>query len=353
MSEHNNHQNMHYTTSIQNLENNLKLSVFGQDHAIKEISSRIMIREAGLGDAHKPIASFLFTGPTGVGKTELAIELANNLNLHFERFDMSEYSGKYGVSTLIGGEKSLVGHEEGGLLTNAIRKNPLCVLLLDEIEKAHPMILNTFLQVLDYGTLTDKKGNKVSFKDVIIIMTSNLGATTKSTVGFGSSSCINRDDEVNEFLSPELRGRIESKIEFNSLTKEMIQAITDKFLKELSDKIHTHCKMMIVTARAREEILNRAIDSKLGARYISKIINDTIKQKLAHELLFGRFKQSDKVTIDFQDDFEYIFENYEQVGLLCNDEIFFKTAQEAQLYAKANPNVTIIRSNSRDGFTVK
>jgi len=353
MNKRNNYQNIHFKTSIQNLENNLKLSVFGQDHAIKEISSRIIIREAGLGDVHKPIASFLFTGPTGVGKTELAIELAKNLNLHFERFDMSEYSSDHSMSTLIGAASGLKGYDEGGVLTNAIKKNPHCVLLLDEIEKADKTILNTFLQILDYGVLTNSKGEKVDFSHVIIIMTSNLGATAKSSMGFGSNSKTNSDDEVNEFLSPEFRARIECKIEFNPLTKEMVQAITDKFLKQLSDKLYTQHKMMIVTTKAMEEIINRAFDSKLGARYISKIINDTIKQKLAHELLFGRFKQSDRVTIDFQDDFEYIFKNYEQVGSFSNDEIFFKTAQEAQLYAKANPDIIIVRSNHSDGFIVK
>lgn len=353
MSSHNNNQSLYYKTSIQNLENNLKSSIFGQDHAIAEITKKIMISEAGLGEIDKPIASFLFTGPTGVGKTELAIELAKNLSLHFERFDMSEYSRENSVSTLIGAASGLKGYDEGGVLTNAIKKNPKCVLLLDEIEKADKIILNTFLQVLDYGILSDSKGEKVSFKNVIIIMTSNLGATAKSTVGFGSNAQINKDDAINEFLSPELRARIECKIEFNPLTKKMVQEITSKFLKQLADKLYAQDKSIAITDIALEEINNRAFSSNLGARYISKIINDTIKQKLAYELLFGQFKGCNKVTVDFSDDFCYLFETYEQITSLSSDEIFFKTAQEAQLYAKANPHVAITRCNDRDGFTLK
>ncbi len=355
MSYKNIHENTTLkTSSIKNLETNLNRSIFGQKHAIKEIVNKIMISESGLGDENKPIASFLFTGPTGVGKTELAIELAKNLNLNFVRFDMSEYSGQHGVSTLIGGEKSLVGYEEGGILTNAIMQNPKCVLLLDEIEKAHQIILNTFLQVLDYGTLTDKKGRKVNFKNVIIIMTSNLGATTKNSMGFGSNSKTNKDDAINEFLSPELRARIDSKIEFNPLTNGIVQRITKKFCNQLLEKLKQQDKTMVITEKAVEEINNQAYNSKLGARYISKIINDTIKQKVAYELLFGEFKTNYKVTIDFQDDFVYEFtESGRLQSTITSDTLYFHTAQEAEQYAKANPGITITRAKNGEGFVVK
>jgi len=349
MSYKNNYQKI---IQIQNLESNLNSSIFGQEHAIKEIVNKIMINQAGLGDKNKPIASFLFTGPTGVGKTELAIELADNLNLHFERFDMSEYSSDNTVSTLIGSASGLVGHDEGGILTNAIQRNPNCVLLLDEIEKADKIILNTFLQILDYGVLTDSKGDKIDFKNVIIIMTSNLGATAKSSMGFGSNSKINKDDAVNKFLSPELRARIDSKIEFNSLTEEMTKNITNKFLKQLSNKLKEQYKTMSITQKALDEINNQAFTSKLGARYITKVINDTIKQKLAYELLFGEFKKSNKVMIDFEDNFTYLFENKEYYPLK-NDDIFFNTAEEAHNYAKENIGVTITRSYNGYGFMVK
>jgi ATP-dependent Clp protease ATP-binding subunit ClpA len=353
MSYKNNYQKPNYKKSIQTLENNLSSSVFGQEYAIKEIVNKIMISESGLGDANKPIASFLFTGPTGVGKTELAIELAKNLNLHFERFDMSEYSAKSSASTLIGAASGLVGHDQGGVLTNAIKKNPHCVLLLDEIEKADNTILNTFLQILDYGVLTNSKGEKVDFTQVIIIMTSNLGATAKSSMGFSSNSKINKDDEINEFLSPELRARIDCKIEFNPLSKEMTQSITNKFLDQLLSKLNQQSKTMNITQEALQEINTQAYNSKLGARYISKIINETIKQRLAYELLFGEFKEKSIVTIDFKDDFTYIFENFKEFNPSNSDEIFFNTALEAQLYAKSNPHVAITRCNDRDGFTLK
>jgi len=348
----NRHQSKHYY--LEQLESNLKSSIFGQDEAITQVVNKIMINKAGLSDINKPIASFLFTGPTGVGKTELAIELANNLNLHFERFDMSEYVGKYSTNTLLGGEKSLVGHEEGGLLTNAITKHPNCVLLLDEIEKAHYRVFNTFLQILDYGTLTDKKGNKVDFTNVIIIMTSNLGATAKSTVGFASDKYSNKNDEINKFLSPEFRARIDTKIEFNPLSNDMVESITNKFLNQLSLKLNNQHKTIVLTPLAIKEINTQAYSSKLGARYISKIINDTIKQRLAYELLFGDFKENNKVTVDFKNDFEYIFENELPSNTPINKKSnIFQTAQEAHDYARANPGVTVTRAEYGDGYIIK
>ena len=349
-----NYQTNSSVSTIKNLNINLKSSIFGQNNAINQVVDKIMISSAGLSDTDKPIASFLFTGPTGVGKTELAKELAKNLNIHFERFDMSEYSSKHGVSTLIGGEKSLVGYEEGGLLTNAIKKYPNCLLLLDEIEKADKTILNTFLQVFDYGILTDKKGNKIDFRKVIIIMTSNLGATVKSSVGFGSNSSSNKEDEINDFLSPEFRARIDTKIEFNLLNKEMVNNITNKFLEQLLIKLNNQYKTMILTPQAFEEITAKAFKSNLGARYISKIINETIKQKLAYELLFGDFINNNQVTIDFNNDFEYNFDN-SQVSIECTDSESnrFRTAQDAQEYAKNNPGVIITQAKDGFGFIIK
>jgi len=341
-------------SNLKALENNLKLSIFGQDKAISQIINKIIINRAGLSDVNKPIASFLFTGPTGVGKTELAKELADNLNIHFERFDMSEYSSEHSVSTLIGAASGLHGYKEGGILTNAIKKYPSCVLLLDEIEKADKIILNTFLQVLDYGILTDSKGNKIDFKKVIIIMTSNLGANSKSTMGFSSNSHDNKNEEINNFLSPEFRARIDSKIEFNPLSKEMIKNITNKFIEQLSKKLNRQYKKIRITPQALEEINTQAFQTKMGARYISKIINDAIKQKLAYELLFGKYIENNKVTIDFNCDFIYIFENGTQFEEIDNHDLtVFETAYEAQEYAKENPGVVITRSIYGPGFIIK
>ena len=342
-------------SAIQNLRANLESKIFGQNEAIEQVVNKIMINIAGLSDTTKPIASFLFTGPTGVGKTELAIELAQNLNMHFERFDMSEYASKYSTNTLLGGEKSLVGHEEGGLLTNAISKNPHCILLLDEIEKAHNKVFNTFLQILDYGTLTSKKGKKIDFTNVIIIMTSNLGSNTKNTVGFSSNTHSNKDEEINKFLSPEFRARIDSRIEFNPLTIEMVRDITNKFLEQLSNKLYKQFKTMHVTSNALEEINLKAFGSKLGARYISKVINESIKQKLAYELLFGEFVYCNKVNIDFDSTFIFEFENSGNALNNTNDitSMIFKNPIEAQNYAKANPGMIMTREENGDGYIVK
>ncbi len=335
---------------LQSLEQNLKVSIFGQDEAINSIVEKLMISTAGLSETNKPLASFLFTGSTGVGKTELAIELAKNHNLEFIRFDMSEYSSDHSVSTLIGAASGLKGYDEGGLLTNKIKEHPKSVLLLDEIEKADKIILNTFLQVLDYGTLTDTKGNKIDFSNVIIIMTSNLGANAKSTMGFGSNSSDNRNDEINKFLSPEFRARIDSQIEFNPLTKDMVKNIATKFIDELELKLHKQIKTMELTSNAFDEIVDQAFTTKLGARHIKKVINNTIKQKLAYELLFGEFKTNDSVTIDFIDNnFVYLFSNNSPL----NNTNIFQTAYEAQEYAKANPGVTITRTEDGQYYKIK
>ena len=221
-------------TKTKDLAQKLKDRIFGQDHIVETVADMIDISAAGLGNPDKPIASFLFTGPTGVGKTEFAKELAKIMNIHFERFDMSEYADEYSARNLTGGQMGLVGYEDGGLLTNAISEHPHCVLLLDEIEKADRAVYNTFLQVLDYGTLKDTRGNKVDFSKTIIIMTSNLGANEKRGIGFGENAMIYKESSVADFLTPEFRNRLDNILEFNRLTPEVIAHVIDKYLDDFS-----------------------------------------------------------------------------------------------------------------------
>ena len=349
------------SNKIKTLEVDLKKRIFGQDYIIEEIVNMLYINMAGLGDKSKPIASFLFTGPTGVGKTELAKELAQLLGIHFERFDMSEYADESSSRNLIGSAKGLVGYDEGGLLTNAIDENPHCVLLLDEIEKADQSIYNTFLQVLDYGTLTDTKGRKTDFTNTIIIMTSNLGSNEKRAIGFSSGSTLYKESAVANFLTPEFRNRIDKMLEFNKLTKDMVMHITNKFLDDFSNMLLEKNISLTVSDKAKEVLNDFGFDADMGARSVKRAINNEFKRKISQEILFGRLHNGGEVSIDVDDGgFVYLYSEYylandnsESVLPEIEDECDFKTAKEACEYARVNAGSVITRAPSGYGYIIK
>lgn len=291
---------------LSKLEENIKKQVFGQEEAIEELVNSVKFARAGLNDEDKPLASLLFVGPTGVGKTEVAKTLAKELGVELVRFDMSEYAEKHTVAKLIGSPAGYVGYEEGGLLTETIRKTPYCVLLLDEIEKAHPDIFNVLLQVMDYATLTDNQGRKADFRNVILIMTSNAGASKigKSLVGFGNR-VINRDvidDEVKRVFQPEFRNRLSRIITFNHVDDAMAEKIVEKEIGILAEKL---CKKKIsleITSACAAYLKKKGISQEYGAREISRIINTEIKPLLVDKILFGKLKRGGNCVIDCEDD---------------------------------------------------
>lgn len=295
-------------TLLEKLENNLTKRVFGQDEAIKKIAKAIKINRAGLGIDNKPVGSFLFTGTTGVGKTEVARELANVLGIHFERFDMSEYSEAHTVSRLIGAPAGYVGHDKGGLLTESIKKHPHSVLLLDEIEKAHPELMNILLQVMDNATLTDNNGVKTDFQNVIIIMTSNLGARADNIMGFAKDKSLNEDKAIKNFFAPEFRNRLDEVVRFNSLDEKTVLQVVGKFIKELSDSIADREIKVSITARAKKQLATLGYDQTMGARPLARVIRDSIKEPLTNEILFGKLKDGGEVKIDFKkEEFTFIY----------------------------------------------
>jgi len=351
-------------SKLKDLASFLKTRIFGQDHVIDAVCDMITISVAGLRDDNKPIATFLFSGPTGVGKTELAIELANYMGIHFERFDMSEYADDSSYRNLIGGDKGLVGYEDGGLLTNAISKNPLSVLLLDEIEKADKRIYNTFLQIFDYARLTDTKGNTVDFSGTIIIMTSNLGATEQRGIGFGDNVTQSKEHAVAEFLSPEFRNRIDKIIHFYSLTKEMIIPVVDKFIGELEEKLLEKEITLTLTKAARDYLIEMGFDSQMGARSVKRAINTEFKRVLANEILYGKLNYGGEVNIDYlkqTEGFAYEFKEKntyfppfeELVFQIEEQECDFLGVEDAQEYAKANPGAVVVRASSGNGYIIK
>ncbi len=285
---------------LENLENRLEQSVLGQKDAIEQISMAIKRSRAGLNPPNKPIGSFLFVGPTGVGKTELAKELARTLGVHFERFDMSEYMEKHAVSRLIGAPPGYVGYEEGGLLTETIRKHPHTVLLLDEIEKAHPDLINILLQVMDNATLTDNYGNVADFKHVILIMTSNVGATEANVMGFKKESVSKFDEALKQFFTPEFRNRLDAIIRFKPLSMDIVEGIVDKFIKELNEQLASKNITVKLTKRAKKYLAQKGYSEELGARPLSRVISDEIKTPLTNEILFGRLKNGGEVNIDYK-----------------------------------------------------
>ena len=285
--------------------------VFGQDAAITTIVESIKINRAGLGGDKKPIGSFLFTGPTGVGKTEVAKELSAQLAVHFERFDMSEYMEAHTISRLIGAPAGYVGFEKGGLLTEAIRKHPHTVLLLDEIEKAHPDLMSLLLQVMDNAELTDNNGNKADFQNVILIMTSNLGAIEANVMGFAKDDTLNENKAIKKFFAPEFRNRLDATVHFSSLSMPAMAKVVTKFISDLEKQISDKNIKINITARAKKELANLGYDKDMGARPLGRVIADKIKKPLTNEILFGELKNGGIVKIDFAKD-EFVF-SYQEV----------------------------------------
>src|SRR5687767_15659744 len=288
-------------SALKNLDRDLKATVFGQDKAIDALAAAIKMARSGLGNPQKPVGSFLFSGPTGVGKTEVARQLAFIMGVELIRFDMSEYMERHAVSRLIGAPPGYVGFDQGGLLTEAVTKTPYSVLLLDEIEKAHPDIFNILLQVMDHGTLTDNNGRKADFRNVMIIMTTNAGAAdlARSTIGFTVTKQSGDEmGEIKRLFTPEFRNRLDAIISFQALDREIILRVVDKFLMQLEDQLHEKKVEIAFTAALKEHLAKTGFDPLMGARPMARLIQDTIRRALADELLFGRLANGGKVTVD-------------------------------------------------------
>jgi ATP-dependent Clp protease ATP-binding subunit ClpA len=276
---------------LKTLERNLKLVIFGQDRAIEALGSAIKMARSGLGDQRKPVGSFLFAGPTGVGKTEVTRQLAIAMGIEFIRFDMSEYMERHTVSRLIGAPPGYVGFDQGGLLTEAITKHPHCVLLLDEIEKAHPDVFNLLLQVMDHGTLTDNNGRKADFRHVIIVMTTNAGAQEMNRPSIGFTHADHSSDgmeAVRRLFSPEFRNRIDAIIQFAALDAATIERVVDKLIVEVEMQLEQKGVTLTLDDAARRWVAEKGYDPKMGARPMARVIQEFIKRPLAEELLFGR-----------------------------------------------------------------
>jgi ATP-dependent Clp protease ATP-binding subunit ClpA len=292
-------------SKLQTLDRDIKSVVFGQDPAIEALASAIKMTRAGLGKIDRPIGSFLFSGPTGVGKTEVAKQLAYILGIELLRFDMSEYMERHAVSRLIGAPPGYVGFDQGGLLTEAVNKKPHCVLLLDEVEKAHPDIFNILLQVMDHGTLTDNNGRKTDFRNVIIIMTTNAGAEAmqKSTIGF--TNARESGDEmadIKKFFTPEFRNRLDAIVSFKALDETIIMRVVDKFLMQLEEQLHEKKVDATFSPALRAHLAKHGFDPLMGARPMQRIIQDTVRKALADELLFGKLAQGGHVDVDVDTD---------------------------------------------------
>ena len=289
---------------LRNLERNLKMVVFGQDKAIESLSAAIRLSRSGLGSEKKPVGSFMFAGPTGVGKTEVTNQLANCLNLKLIRFDMSEYMERHTVSRLIGAPPGYVGYDQGGMLTDAVIKNPHCVVLLDEIEKAHPDVFNLLLQVMDHGTLTDNNGRKADFRNVTLVMTTNAGVqeTIRKSIGFRQQD--HTQDalaEINKMFSPEFRNRLDSIVWFNHLDMTVIAKVVDKFLVELQAQLDDKRVTLDVSDEARTLLAEKGYDKSMGARPMSRVVTELIKRPLADEILFGVLERGGIAHIDVKD----------------------------------------------------
>jgi ATP-dependent Clp protease ATP-binding subunit ClpA len=283
-----------------NIQSELNSRIVNQEKAIEVITNAIKRSYAGLNGEHKPIGSFLFIGPTGVGKTALTIELANVMQMHFERFDMSEYMEKHTISRLIGSPPGYVGFEQGGLLTETIKKHPHSVLLLDEIEKAHPDMLNILLQVMDNATLTDNNGNVSDFSHVILIMTSNLGTKEANVMGFTKDTSSKTDNALKNFFSPEFRNRLSAIVEFSPLDLDSLVKIVELEIDKLNDTLESKNIKLTITPKAKEYIANKGYDDRYGARHIARVVDELIKEKLSDEILFGKLKNGGKVKVGFE-----------------------------------------------------
>ncbi len=290
---------------LRNLERNLKMVVFGQDKAIEVLTDAIRLSRSGLGNEHRPVGSFLFAGPTGVGKTEVTLQLAKAMGIELLRFDMSEYMERHTVSRLIGAPPGYVGYEQGGLLTDAVIKQPHCVVLLDEIEKAHPDVFNLLLQVMDNGTLTDNNGRKADFRNVVLVMTTNCGVqeTQRKSIGFQQQDHSHDAlSEINRTFTPEFRNRLDNIIWFNHLDMDVIHQVVDKFIVELQAQLDAKGVSLEVTKAARDWLAEKGYDKAMGARPMGRLIQEQMKKPLANELLFGELVDGGSVKVDLQDD---------------------------------------------------
>ena len=287
--------------ALKSISSDLKRVVYGQDPAIMAVSDAIKLARAGLREANKPIGSYLFSGPTGVGKTEVARQLASILGVEMLRFDMSEYMERHTVSRLIGAPPGYVGYDQGGLLTDGVDQHPHCVLLLDEIEKAHPELFNILLQVMDNGTLTDANGKKIDFRNVILIMTTNAGAAdaAKEAIGFGRGKREGEDEEaIKKLFTPEFRNRLDAIVPFAPLGQEVISRVVDKFILQLEGQLSDRNVDIVLTDKARAWLAERGYDKDYGARPLARVIQEHVKKPMAEELLFGKLKKGGVVTID-------------------------------------------------------
>ena len=292
-------------SQLKNLEEELKLGVFGQDSAVESLSSAIKLARSGLSPIEQPMGSFLFAGPTGVGKTEICKQLSRIMGVKLLRFDMSEYMERHSISKLIGSPPGYVGYDEGGLLTEAVNSNPYAVLLLDEIGKAHPDIFNLLLQVMDYGMLTDANGREVDFRNVILVMTSNVGAHSvqRASIGFNEQDhSLDYEGELKKTFTPEFRNRLSEIIYFNSLSEEVVVHVLNKFLFELEDILEQKNVSLIISDAARKWFAKHGYDSKMGARPMARLIEKEIRKPLADELLFGQLSESGTVRVGVNKD---------------------------------------------------
>ncbi len=308
---------------LKHLERDLKLLIFGQDNAIEKVSNAIILSRSGLGDQQKPIANFLFAGPTGVGKTELAKQLAMTMGINFERIDMSEYMEKHSVSKLIGAPPGYVGFDQGGILTEKVNKNPYSVLLLDEIEKAHPDVFNILLQVMDHGKLTDSNGKTFDFRNVILIMTSNAGAQEMESGSIGLSkggakfNIAKRDQAIKKYFTPEFRNRLDAVIYFNHLSNVNIKSIVEKFIMELENQLLEKKVELEVSDEVIDWIALTGYDPKMGARPIGRMVNEELRKSLANEVLFGKLEKGGKVVAKLKNDkvnFEFETKKVEEIS---------------------------------------
>jgi ATP-dependent Clp protease ATP-binding subunit ClpA len=298
-------------SKLQTIERDLKSVVFGQDKALEVLASSVKMARSGLGKADKPIGAFLFSGPTGVGKTEAAKQLAYIMGIDLIRFDMSEYMERHAVSRLIGAPPGYVGFDQGGLLTEAVTKKPHCVLLLDEIEKAHPDIFNVLLQVMDHGTLTDNNGRKADFRNVILIMTTNAGAETmnKATIGFTNPRAAGDEmGDIKRLFTPEFRNRLDAIVGFKALDENVIMRVVDKFLLQLEGQLSEKKVDVTFSDALRKHLAKKGFDPLMGARPMQRLIQDTIRRALADELLFGRLIDGGRLNVDIDDKDEVLLD---------------------------------------------
>lgn len=310
---------------LKNLQRDLKLMIFGQDEAISTLSTAIKLSRSGLGPDQCPVGSFLFAGPTGVGKTEVTRQLAKIMGIELIRFDMSEYMERHTVSRLIGAPPGYVGYDQGGLLTEAINKNPHAILLLDEIEKAHPEVYNILLQVMDHGTLTDNNGRKADFRNVILVMTTNLGADQLIKQGIGFTETDHSTDSlevVQRHFTPEFRNRLDGVIQFNPLDSDTILHVVDKFLIELEAQLESKGVTIELDSGVRKWLAERGFDKNMGARPMARVIKEEIKRPLAEELLFGRLEQGGEVRVGVskEQNLTFTFTSHADLSLSLENE---------------------------------